>query len=106
MTSVLAPPIDATELDDEGGARPSPASRVAIAAVRLYQAARLGRPSPCRYVPSCSAYAADALAKHGLFKGAWLALRRLGRCRPWGGHGYDPVPDPLEPDLPLRRDPR
>ena len=51
----------------------------------------------CRYQPTCSAYALDALARHGAVKGAWLALRRIGRCHPWGGQGYDPVPgaDPV-----------
>ena len=51
-------------------------------------------PAACRYEPSCSAYAIDALDRHGPLKGSWLALRRIARCNPWGGHGYDPVPDP------------
>ena len=46
----------------------------------------------CRFVPSCSEYAAEALREHGGVKGSWLALRRIGRCHPWGGSGYDPVP--------------
>lgn len=46
----------------------------------------------CRYQPTCSVYALDALERHGAFKGGWLALRRIGRCHPLGGHGYDPVP--------------
>ena len=46
----------------------------------------------CRYQPSCSAYAAEALRSHGGFRGGWLALRRLSRCHPWGGSGFDPVP--------------
>ena len=46
----------------------------------------------CRYVPTCSEYAKQALIKHGIFKGFWLALKRIGRCAPWGGHGFDPVP--------------
>lgn len=47
----------------------------------------------CRYQPTCSAYALEALDKHGAIKGAWLTIRRIGRCHPWGGSGYDPVPD-------------
>ena len=46
----------------------------------------------CRYQPTCSAYALEALEKHGPLKGSWLALRRLSRCHPLGGHGFDPVP--------------
>ena len=49
-------------------------------------------PSACRFTPTCSQYALEALRKHGLFKGSWLALRRILRCHPWGGSGYDPVP--------------
>ncbi|MBX9609856.1 MAG: membrane protein insertion efficiency factor YidD [Gammaproteobacteria bacterium] len=48
----------------------------------------------CRYTPTCSEYAADALRQHGAARGAWLAVRRLARCHPWGGSGYDPVPPP------------
>ena len=46
----------------------------------------------CRYAPGCSEYAIQALEKHGAIKGGWLAVKRLLRCHPWGGHGYDPVP--------------
>ena len=49
-------------------------------------------PPSCRFTPTCSQYALEALRKHGLFKGGWLALRRILRCHPWGGSGYDPVP--------------
>ena len=68
------------------------AARVLAAPVHLYQAARAGRPSPCRYVPSCSSYALEALELHGAVRGSWLTVRRLGRCHPWGGLGADPVP--------------
>ncbi|HEX3426935.1 MAG TPA: membrane protein insertion efficiency factor YidD [Acidimicrobiales bacterium] len=61
--------------------------------IRGYQLARHGRPSPCRYFPSCSVYAATAVRRHGAVRGSWLALRRLCRCHPWGGFGADPVPD-------------
>ena len=49
-------------------------------------------PASCRYTPTCSAYAAEAIAKYGAWRGGRLALRRIGRCHPWGGHGHDPVP--------------
>ena len=56
-------------------------------------------PSACRYHPTCSAYAAQALATHGLLRGTLLAARRLGRCHPWGAGGLDPVP-PVRTALP------
>ena len=49
-------------------------------------------PSSCRYTPTCSHYTLDALKKYGLFKGSWLGIKRISRCHPWGGSGYDPVP--------------
>ena len=49
-------------------------------------------PPSCRYAPSCSQYAIDALQKYGALRGGWLAIKRLMRCHPWGGSGYDPVP--------------
>ncbi len=52
-------------------------------------------PNACRFQPSCSAYALEALQRHGPARGLWLTVRRLARCQPWGGHGYDPVPGPV-----------
>lgn len=61
--------------------------------VRLYQLLVSSWLAPsCRFTPTCSAYAREALARHGAILGTWLALRRLARCHPWGGSGYDPVP--------------
>ncbi len=49
-------------------------------------------PPSCRFTPTCSQYAVEALRRHGPLRGSWLTLRRLSRCHPWGGSGYDPVP--------------
>jgi len=77
-------------------ARPAGA-RLAVGAVRAYQAARSGRPTGCRYLPSCSEYAVEAIDVHGPARGVVLAARRIARCTPWGGHGIDPVPDRRAP---------
>ncbi len=66
-----------------------------ILAIRLYQVTL----SPlmaghCRFIPTCSNYAIDAYRLHGPVRGTWLTLRRLARCHPWGGNGFDPVPEP------------
>jgi putative membrane protein insertion efficiency factor len=68
--------------------------RLMLGLIRTYQLTLspwLGR--DCRYTPTCSAYAAEAIRRFGPRRGAWLALKRVGRCHPWGGAGYDPVPD-------------
>lgn len=49
-------------------------------------------PPSCRYTPTCSQYALEAIQKYGAIKGTWLAIKRISRCHPWGGSGYDPVP--------------
>jgi len=64
-----------------------------ILLIRFYQAAISPyTPAACRFSPTCSSYSLEALQLHGLFKGSWLAIKRIGKCHPWGGSGYDPVP--------------
>ncbi len=64
-----------------------------IALIKLYQLIISPLFGPkCRFTPTCSNYALQALKKHGVFKGTWLAIKRIARCHPWGGQGYDPVP--------------
>ncbi len=75
-----------------GASGPGWLGRRAIAAIGLYQAARSGRPTGCRYIPTCSEYATEAIREHGSAKGTLIAARRILRCTPWGGHGFDPVP--------------
>jgi len=72
-------------------------SRAVVGLVRGYQGLRAGRPTGCRYLPTCSAYAVEAIDVHGPARGSLLALRRIARCTPWGGHGIDPVPDRRAP---------
>ncbi len=69
-------------------------ARVLRRLVRTYQGLSAGRPPRCRFHPSCSAYAIEALELHGAGRGSWLTIKRLARCQPWGGLGCDPVPDP------------
>lgn len=66
--------------------------------INWYQSARDGRPSPCRFTPSCSEYAKEAVEQYGAGRGTWLATRRLMRCRPFGPSGYDPVPQCVNHD--------
>ena len=65
----------------------------ALAAIRFYQQAMSPYlPSRCRYQPTCSHYTEEAIRRHGFFRGTWLGIKRLARCQPFGGKGYDPVP--------------
>jgi uncharacterized protein len=69
------------------------AARALCVPIRVYQAARVGRPSGCRYWPTCSTYALEALETHGAVRGSWLTARRLLRCHPWASRsGVDLVP--------------
>ena len=88
--------------------RPSLAARAIDRLLRGYQVLAAGRISPCRFVPSCSTYAREAVAHHGALRGTWFAVRRLLRCHPWGGHGFDPVPgtDEAAAAPPAARPPR
>ena len=74
-----------------------------IRAVQWYQRAAEGRPSPCRFTPTCSAYAIESFERYGTLRGFVLTLRRILRCRPFGPSGWDPVPLPGERRSPARR---
>ncbi len=69
--------------------------KILIGLIRVYRylLSPLLGPS-CRYTPTCSEYAQQAIAQHGALRGSWLAIKRLGNCHPWGDSGYDPVPNP------------
>ncbi|QKR99978.1 membrane protein insertion efficiency factor YidD [Sphingomonas sp. CL5.1] len=68
-------------------------ARLLVLLVRAWQIGpSVVLPPTCRYQPSCSAYAIEALRRYGAARGSWLAAKRIARCHPWGGHGYDPVP--------------
>lgn len=72
--------------------------KILIGAIRFYRRAISPWTLPsCRYMPTCSAYAQEAVERHGAARGSWLALRRILRCHPFGGHGPDPVPAPPDP---------
>ncbi len=73
--------------------RPTIAERGLIGLIRGYQLVLSPILGPrCRHLPTCSEYTAEAIVRHGVFRGGWLAVRRIVRCNPWGSSGYDPVP--------------
>jgi len=80
------------------GKRSDPASLLLRALIRGYQLliSPILPPNSCRFLPTCSHYGMEAIERHGPLAGSWLTLRRLLRCHPWGGSGYDPVPPVLE----------
>ncbi len=73
--------------------RPGPVARVLLVPINFYRRwISPVLPPTCRFEPSCSAYAVEALTTHGALRGSWLTIHRLARCAPWGRAGYDPVP--------------
>lgn len=82
-------------------------STILILIVRGYQVVLSPLlPAACRYHPTCSHYAIEAIEKHGAWRGGWLALKRIGRCHPFRAGGFDPVPDPPVSPSPDNRPPR
>jgi uncharacterized protein len=82
----------AQERRDDGRSRTSPLAWVLLRLLDLYRATALVRAPRCRFLPTCSTYAVDAVRTHGALRGSWLAMRRVGRCHPWNPGGIDPVP--------------
>ncbi len=93
MSAVLPAPPPSSAPPTAPAHGPDRLSRVMMQLIGLYQLLRAGRPSPCRYVPSCSDYALEALERHGPVRGGALAVRRVARCHPWAAHGVAPVPE-------------
>ena len=94
-------PFSAGIAADPKGPSPSLAARTALALIRVYKLAL----SPlfagsCRYIPGCADYTSEAIARFGFARGGWIGAKRLCRCHPFGGHGYDPVPQDLKPSRP------
>jgi len=89
-------PVDAAPADDS--VRPNAPQRLVLRAIRGYQLLFAPMYSgSCRFLPSCSAYASEAVERYGVLRGGALAIGRLMRCHPFGGQGHDPVPRPAKP---------
>lgn len=84
MTTLTGPP------------RPSPLAWVMLRLLSLYRLTASVRTPRCRFLPTCSTYALEAVTTHGALRGGWLAIRRVGRCHPWNPGGVDPIPPPNE----------
>jgi uncharacterized protein len=87
-TEDSVPATDATS----AGTRRSPLARLLLGLLALYRATAAMRTPRCRFLPTCSTYAVEAVRSHGALRGTWLAVRRVGRCHPWNLGGFDPVP--------------
>jgi hypothetical protein len=108
MSSAIEAP--AVGLAEGAVAAPAPAApgalaRLLITGIRGYQLARIGRVSPCRFTPTCSHYAVEAVSRYGARRGLALTVRRLGRCHPGGPSGFDPVPEHPSSPMPSSRMP-
>ena len=79
--------------------RPSAPARTLMLPIRAWRLVSVHLPSRCRFYPSCSQYALEALGTHGAGRGTWLAVKRVGRCHPWHGGGLDPVPPRSKPNV-------
>jgi uncharacterized protein len=85
---------DATHASSPPAPRPGVLARLLMLPIRAWRLLSVHLPPRCRFHPSCSQYALEALTLHGAGRGSWLAIRRVGRCHPWHEGGLDPVPRP------------
>lgn len=92
MTGNEVGPETSVEVTDEPARPRNPLAWPLIWLVRAYQATAALRSPRCRFLPTCSSYAIEALRTHGPLRGTWLAVRRVSRCHPWNLGGFDPVP--------------